>query len=245
MEPVEYRHMAALEDSMWWYGGLHARLKFLLEKFLPDSTEKILDAGCGTGGFLRRIVPRWPNRRWFGADYYLPACGAAREKSRRPIVCGSLTALPFRQESFQGAVCADVLGQRSLTPDTAIENLSRVLQKKSCLILQLPAYQWLLSYHDRHVHNARRFSRGQAVALLEKQRFSVIYSSYWCCLPFPLLLAKRLFLRGSSQKSDVQKYSPVVNFILTCLLRWEEWLMRLGLRLPFGSSILVVGIKDD
>ena len=53
MDRIEYEKMHAVEDRMWWYHGLHANL---LTAFARTGRARaglrVLDAGCGTGGFL-------------------------------------------------------------------------------------------------------------------------------------------------------------------------------------------------
>jgi hypothetical protein len=51
MEPQEYLLMDAIEDGMWWYRALHGRV---LEA-LGQPQGLVLDAGCGTDGFLARL----------------------------------------------------------------------------------------------------------------------------------------------------------------------------------------------
>src|SRR5690606_35045699 len=51
MEAAEYGLMDAAEDRMWWYRALHARLLRAIE----GAEGPLLDAGCGTGGFLARV----------------------------------------------------------------------------------------------------------------------------------------------------------------------------------------------
>ena len=57
MEPAEYALMDAVEDRMWWYRALHARLL----DALADVRGDVLDAGCGTGGLLARLSAERPD----------------------------------------------------------------------------------------------------------------------------------------------------------------------------------------
>src|SRR4030095_10515629 len=69
MERAEYDRMAALEDTMWWYRALHAGLVARLRRLsLPDGA-RVLDAGCGTGGLLRRVGQAMPGLKLTGLEY--------------------------------------------------------------------------------------------------------------------------------------------------------------------------------
>ena len=57
MERGEYALMDAAEDRMWWYRALHTRLCDALR----GTRGSILDAGCGTGGFLAILRARRPD----------------------------------------------------------------------------------------------------------------------------------------------------------------------------------------
>ena len=94
VEVEEYRRMAAVEDEMWFYRALHAHLERHLVAARGESTSRVLDAGCGTGGLIRRLAGRHPNWTWTGIDLEPLACDLARARCRAEIVLCSVTALP-------------------------------------------------------------------------------------------------------------------------------------------------------
>src|ERR1700723_2647731 len=105
MEPAEYALMDAAEDHMWWYRALHVRLC----DALTHTRGRVLDAGCGTGGFLAVLRTRRPDLARFGIEWDATATARARNKSAAGIVRGSINALPFADNSFDAVVSADVL----------------------------------------------------------------------------------------------------------------------------------------
>jgi len=72
MESDEYALMDAVEARMWWYRALHARLL----DALADAPDPVLDAGCGTGGFLSRLAP---SRAVFGLEWHADAATIAAD----------------------------------------------------------------------------------------------------------------------------------------------------------------------
>jgi SAM-dependent methyltransferase len=245
VEAHEYEKMAEVEDRMWWYRGLHSNLRLLLERFLPGSATRVLDAGCGTGGLLRGLSAGAGAHRLFGLDAWHPACAVATERSRRPIVQGVLNQLPLADGSVDCLVSADVLCHESVDPTLALRELRRCLTASGLLVLNLPAYQWMFSYHDVRVKTARRFNRAQVLRLLEDHGFTPLYTSYWNTLLFPVMALRRLLPAGAEQESDVHPYPPAIEALFGGLLSCESALLRRGLRLPFGGSVLAVARRRD
>src|SRR5947207_3271757 len=167
MEAVEYEKMHAVEERMWWYRGLHAALLGQLDRHAAAG--RVLDAGCGTGGLLKRLRPDS-----VGLDYAAIAARYARDKSGRPVVVGSINDLPFAAGAFAAVLSADVLAHRSVDETRALAELHRCLEPAGVVILNLPAYGWLKSDHDRRVHQDRRYTRGSLVRLLEATGFRAI-----------------------------------------------------------------------
>src|SRR5258708_31743423 len=102
MEPAEYALMDSAEDRMWWYRALHTRLC----DALAPTRGRVLDAGCGTGGFLALLLARRPDLTCFGIEWDATAALRARDKSGAAIVRGSVNMLPFPDDTFDAAVSA-------------------------------------------------------------------------------------------------------------------------------------------
>jgi SAM-dependent methyltransferase len=245
MEPHEYEKMAEVEDRMWWYRALHRNLQLIIERFRPRVDGRLLDAGCGTGGLLRKLAAAHCDARLFGLDAWEPACTLTATRSGRPVVQGVLNQLPLIDGAVDCMVSADVLSHNGVDPRLALRELRRCLSASGVLILNLPAYQWLLSYHDERVQQARRFTRGEVVQLLEEAGFAPLYATYWNTFLFPLMLLRRLLPASPGQESDVHPYPQPVERLFGSLLACESALLRAGARLPFGGSVLVVARKRD
>ncbi len=111
-----------------------------------DAHGSVLDAGCGTGGLLARMRVERPDLRRLGLEWADQRVEAAPPKSPRPpVVRGSVDALPFADASFDAVIAADVLCHRAVDPARALTELRRVLRPTGRLIVNMPAYDWLLS----------------------------------------------------------------------------------------------------
>ncbi|RME58453.1 class I SAM-dependent methyltransferase, partial [Candidatus Parcubacteria bacterium] len=52
MKKQAYQEMFQVENTHWWYRGLHDLVLHLLDKWFPGKSLKIFDAGCGTGQLI-------------------------------------------------------------------------------------------------------------------------------------------------------------------------------------------------
>ncbi|HTZ36540.1 MAG TPA: class I SAM-dependent methyltransferase [Stellaceae bacterium] len=231
---------------MWWFAALHANLAMLHRRWAParDGGRPLLDAGCGTGGFLARLARESPATDAVGVDASQTACRWARDKSARPICAGSVNALPFADGAFGAIVSLDVLCHRDVDEAGALAQFHRCLAADGILIVNLPAYRWLMSRHDAAVYNARRYTRGDVVRLLRRAGFRPVFASYWNMVLFPVMVATRKLLPGGSG-SDVTLQPALVETVCRAATALERALMRAGLRFPFGGSIVAVAAKAE
>jgi SAM-dependent methyltransferase len=236
MEPDEYEKMHAVEERMWWYRGLHANLLGQLSRHAHPNAA-VLDAGCGTGGLLKRL----PGDAT-GLDYAEVAARLARAKSGHPVAVGSINELPFAAGAFAAVVSADVLAQESVDEGRALAEIHRCLAPSGIVILNLPAYGWLASEHDRRVHQPRRYTSGRLAELLGQAGFRAIFTTYWNTILFPLMVIRRLLLPGST--GDVQLMPAAVEALFRAAVGIESRLLARGVALPFGGSVLAVGVKN-
>ncbi len=221
---------------MWWYRALHRRLM----DALGETTGRVLDAGCGTGGFLTHLAEARADLRLTGLEWSGAAAARAREKSGVAIVRGSVNALPFAGASFDAAISADVLCHAAVDPEQALAELCRVLRPGGRLILNLPAYAWLTSAHDRQVHNTRRFTATAAATLLRDAGFNRVSTRYWNSLLLPLMVVQRKLLARGNSASDVAVFPPWLDATLHGMTQIER---RLPVPLPAGGSVLAVAEK--
>ena len=243
VERAEYDLMDAAEDGMWWYRAAHARVLDALRE-RPGAEGPLLDAGCGTGGLLRRLAIEWPGRAAVGLDYLADAARRAAEKSGRPVTAGDANRLPFPDASFGAAASIDVICHAGVEPAVALAELHRVLRPGGTLVLNLPAYEWLRSAHDTRVHNARRFTRSGAARALHAAGFTAIAGRYWNTLLLPLMaLQRKVLSRRPDGPSDVAEFTPWIDATLFAVSETERRLARLGLPMPGGGSVLMMATR--
>ena len=245
MDRTEYQRMHAVEDRMWWYRGLRALAAEELGRALGRSmvAGPVLDAGCGTGGMLARLGSAVLGRPTLGLEFDAVAAVFAATKSGRPVAAGSVNQMPLVDSALGGYLSLDVLCHGGVEPEQAVREAWRCLKPGAVALFNLPAYGWLLSAHDRRVHNVRRFTRGQARALLAGHGFRVVKSSYWNTVLFPLMLLHRLTERDDAP-SDVRDFPRWLDTLFAAALAVERAVIAAGLSLPFGGSLMIVATRD-
>jgi SAM-dependent methyltransferase len=236
MEEDEYRLMDAAEATMWWYRALHTRL---IDALAPV-TGRVLDAGCGTGGFLDALSKARPDLARIGVEYNEAAARRAAIKSATPVAAGTILALPFQPASFDAIVSADVLCHEAVRPAQALAEMHQALKPGGSLIINMPAYEWLASAHDRRVHNARRTTPPQLRSWLLQAGFTGITTRFWNGFLLPLMILQRKILARGDAASDVAAFSPWLDAMLHRITHIEH---RLSIPLPAGGSILATAVR--
>lgn len=191
MNKAEYGIMFGVEDRHWWYIGLRALVQDFWKRFVRVASPTVLDAGCGTGATLASLSGQ---ARTVGIDFSPEAIQFCRTRGEDRTAQASVLALPFGDGSFDVVLSCDVLSNRGVTDkQAAIVEFGRVLKPGGLLLLNLPAYQWLLSSHDTAVQQDRRFSRSEVRGMLETAALRPERITYWNSLMLPVAVAVRLW----------------------------------------------------
>lgn len=237
--------MFAVEDRHWWYVGVRREVERWLEGLsgAAGGPPRILDAGCGTGGLLANLrTDGWKA----GLEMSPHGIRLARSRGRAPLVQGSVSALPFADESFDAILSIDVLCHAGVEERRTVEEAARVLRPGGRLLLQVPAFDWLRGEHDAAVWTKRRYRRAEIVKFLEGAGLRARRSAYRNTLLFPLAaiarLAKKRRKPRAGARSDVRPVPAPLNSLLSGVLAIER---RLRLPLPFGLSVFCVGEKPS
>ena len=245
MKSSEYLTMYEAETTHWWYAALHE----LVLRSLPDGKEgmRILDAGCGTGRLLQLLSARGSAR---GCDASGDALAFCRERGLRDVAQADLDSAELGRERYDVITSIDVLYHCWVRDDAAVlKKLADALRPGGTLILQVPAYEWLRSDHDRAVLTARRYTRSGIAQMLVRCGLQVERATYRVSLLLLPIAAARLLQRIPGRRetpagavSDVRRHSRAVNALLLQVMRVENFLLR-WFSLPAGASVFAVALK--
>jgi SAM-dependent methyltransferase len=241
MEAAEYRRMAAVEKSHWWYLATRALLRqFLLPEIIRRggaSPRRFLDAGCGTGA-TGAWLAEWGSV--VALDYApeaLKIYGEAHPKAQ--LLQGDIGAVQLPDESVDAVLCVTVLYHAAVEePDKAVRELARVVRPGGLVCLLEPGVRQLRRGHDRETHAARRFSRGDLEQLALGAGLEIVRSTgaYSFLIP-PAWMKSKLEHRRAH--SDLASNASGLFGLLGILAWCERQLLRF-ISLPFGLSVLVI-----
>lgn len=109
---------------------LHVRL--ILEALGDLEGKRVLDAGCGKGRFARILKERYPSAEVWGLD--LSERMLARVPTAIARCAGTLTALPFASQAFDGAFAVESL-EHAVAVDAAVAELCRVVKPGGAIVV--------------------------------------------------------------------------------------------------------------
>jgi SAM-dependent methyltransferase len=179
--------------------------------------------------------------RTVGIDLAPEAIAFCRERGVR-AARASLLALPFGDAAFDVVVSFDVIYHDWVEDDrAAVAEMARVLRSGGLLLVRVPALEALRGAHDAEVQSRHRYTRSELASLLAGCGLRVERSTYCNSLLFPLLLARRTLDRLTGRAgSDVGFLSAPLEWVFAHALGAEAALVRRGLSLPMGASVVAL-----
>ncbi len=240
MEPCVYQNMASIEENHWWFKARREIVSHMLGKLGLPSTAKILEVGCGTGGNLQMLSS-------FGTVLGLEPNENAfpfLEKYPFEIKKGAFPDdVPF-SESFDVITALDVI-EHIQDDQGTLKKIYHLLKPGGYIIVTVPAYQFMWSYHDEVNHHLRRYRKKEIEKLFKVCNFNIEVISYYNTFLFlPILLARWIKNTiNSKEGNDLAIPSGMINQLLGKVFSSEKAIIP-HFSLPFGVSILAIGRKD-
>jgi glycosyltransferase involved in cell wall biosynthesis len=211
---------------------------WIFEQISPFLGQRILEVGSGIGNITRKLVSRQFVIASDVSEDYLAALRTRLVAGDR-LKIESLDLNHFDPECFRGeridtVICLNVL-EHIEDDGAALRCLFEILQPGGRCVLLVPACKALYSKMDAGLGHHRRYSRAEVCGKLKDAGFA-LESVRFLNLPGAIgwYVNGRIFRRKMLPKNQLKLFD-----LFSFLLRLER-----RFRVPFGLSLLAVGIKQ-
>ena len=245
-EPISYTkngHDIILnyEDNSFWYKHRNECIKSLLK---TNKVLNILDVGGGNG-YVSHMIQQMGVR----VTLLEPGTSGVLNALNRgviEVIKGTPKTLGMRVGSFEAIGLFDVL-EHIENEDEFLQSLNCGLKNQGKLFITVPAHQYLWSNFDVEVGHFRRYNLLSLVSKLEENGFYVIYKSYFfSLLLIPLYMLRKVFKINKSRMNRKKEHigaSNIIGRLVGVVLIFEKWFISRQIKLPFGTSCIVVAVK--
>lgn len=239
-DPDLFDRLVEIEERSFWFRGRN-RLIVELVRGLSAPGERFLEVGCGTGYVLQALA-RECGLQATGTELF--AEGLVHARRRLPEA--ELVQLDAREMQFDGdfdlAGSFDVI--EHIDDDLAVlRGMRQAVRPGGFVLLTVPQHPWLWGPADMHAQHLRRYRRAQLVARMQAAELAPLLVTSFVSSLLPIMALARW--RDRRTRSDFDALSGLVlptpvSRLFELLLDGERWLIRHGVRLPAGGSLVAV-----
>ena len=237
--------LADLEERSFWFRARTRLIAWAARTYFPSS-RRFLEVGAGTGCVLAGLADAFPTMELHASDPFSEGLEFARSRvARATFLRMDATSIPFAEE-FDLIGAFDVL-EHIVEDEIVLGQFHRALVRGGGLLLTVPQHRLLWSRQDDVAGHERRYSAAEIRTKVERAGFQVRRMTSFVSLLLPAMLASR-FWKGSKRGSSTRSTSFGMPGSLNSLLEWvmdcERAVIRTGISLPAGGSLLLAGEKE-
>lgn len=210
---------------------------------------KLLEVGCGTGEFVQHLL-KDEQLSITGSEIYLSGLQYARKRLPDVDFIQFDVTQGILGETFDIITAFDVL-EHIEADETSMRHIAEMLSDDGVFILSVPQYMFMWSTLDELVCHKRRYSRREMLSKLRANGLEPVRTTSHVFTLFPLMALSRLldrFKRAAPSEdvalSDRVTFPAPVNWLFDKVMRIDEALIKLGMSLPFGGTLVVVARKS-
>ncbi len=241
-----FARLAKLEAGNFWFRSRNHLIVWALRKYFPG-TVNFLEIGCGTGYVLAGVRQAFP--RWSLCGSEIHDAGLVFAQQRLPgvtLLQMDARAIPFACE-FDVSGAFDVL--EHIDDDEAVlRQMRQAVKPGGGIVVTVPQHPSLWSELDDYSCHRRRYRRHELIEKVKRAGFAVVRVASFVSLLLPLMAIKRFSLRSRRQTLDPGselKIGRALNFIFGMILGIERAMIRSGMSLPAGGSLLLVARREN
>lgn len=242
--PISYadEHHGVCRDidaDSFWFTHRNRCILACVQKYSPGGF--ILDVGGGNGVVTSMLQSSGIECALLEPSHV--AVQHARERGVRHRILSSLEDARIVDGSVPAVGMFDVL-EHIEDDAAALHQVRSILRPDGTLYLTVPAHQALWSKVDDNAGHFRRYSRRSLVHVLSRHGFAPVYAGYI----FSLLLIPQaaVMLKRDRDSHMVSRKAAYLRLPagLARLFHPELPMIRMGIPIPFGSSVICVARRS-
>lgn len=244
-DPADYDRLYAIEANNFWFRERNSIIVWFIRRHFA-STVNFMEVGCGTGFVLAGLSRAFPALKLTGTEIFSQglAFAGARLPASTTLYQMDGREMPFREE-FDLIGAFDCL-EHVEEDEAVLEEIHRALKPGGGVILTVPQHPFMWSAEDDAAFHKRRYTRTELQEKMKRAGFDIIDTTSFVTLLFPLMMIERLLpgnKRNQEKLSAGLRLPNLLNSAFFLISTLEVFLLRLGVRFPFGGSRLALGRK--
>jgi SAM-dependent methyltransferase len=245
-DPAAFEGLAALEEDSVWFRSRNRLLVWALRRFFP-AARSVLEVGCGTGYVLAALRGEFPDLRLTGAELFEEGLEVARRRvPDAEFLQLDARKMPFDRE-FDVVGAFDVL-EHVDDDDGVLRGMRQAVTPGGGVMITVPQHPLLWGPSDEYAQHCRRYTSRNLTDKVRAAGLTMEWSTSFVSSALPLMAASRLHARGTSNDYDPRsehENARRVNPLLRGLAAADFALIRRGVSLPVGGSLLVLARRGD
>lgn len=239
-----YHVLAELESRNFWFRARNALVMHVLRRYAP-SMQRFLEIGCGTGYVLNGVSEAFPRAEVMGSEIFVEGLRHAAERlGSAHLLQMDARAIPYAG-SFDVVAAFDVI-EHIEEDRRVLSEMHRALVDDGVLVLTVPQHPWLWSAQDEHAHHVRRYTRGELVEKVKDAGFEVLKVTSFVTGLLPVMMLSRMRKPDPDVAPDPFREFQIPGWLdrlLYAVMSVDVALVKLGITLPLGGSLLLVARK--
>lgn len=238
-----FAELAALEASNFWFRARNRLIVWSIKHYFPGA-RSMLEVGCGTGYVLSGVRAALPSMRLAGSEVSVAGLPFAAERAKDvDLYQMDARQLPFKGE-FDVVGAFDVL-EHIEEDGKVLAQMHQAVAPGGGIVITVPQHPFLWSVQDEYARHVRRYRARELAAKAQSAGFRIERLTSFVSLLLPaMLLARR-------RRQDPKTFDPTAELKVRGFLNWsmerlmdlERALIKAGLDLPIGGSLLLVAKK--
>lgn len=240
-KPEYFQQLAEVEDGNFWFVARNRLIAWAALRYFSDAAS-FCEIGCGTGYVLQGLAGAVPHWQLSATEIYTDGLSFAAAR----VPTASFYQLDARQipfvEEFDVMGAFDVI-EHIEEDEAVLAQMYRAIVPGGGALLTVPQHPFMWSQQDEHACHVRRYSERELRAKLKAAGFQVELMTSFVSLLFPFMYLARMRDRVPESEYELTadlRLNPAVNATFGAVMCVERALIKAGLRLPFGGSLLAV-----